>query len=165
MAKFKLHFRPVALPDDLPFLSAVYASTRSEELAITGWPQEQINQFLDMQFFAQHQYYQQQYTAASYNIILNEEDAIGRLYTDVREDEIRIIDIALLPQYRNMGIGRTLLQDVIERATRLEKCVRIHVEKNNPALALYLDLGFQQVEDKEVYSLMEYRHCNTENKS
>ncbi len=33
--------------------------------------------------------------------------------------------------------------------------VRIHVERNNPALGLYHRLGFREIEDQGVYLLME----------
>jgi ribosomal protein S18 acetylase RimI-like enzyme len=151
----EIQFRPISFPEDLPFLSKVYASTRLEELAITGWPQEQIDQFLQMQFDMQHHYYQQQFEDAKYEIILWEKEEIGRLYTDLREDEIRIIDIVLLPQYRNKGIGRDLLVDILAKAASLGKCVRIHVEKNNPALKFYQSLGFCKIGDADVYLLME----------
>ena len=47
--------------------------------------------------------------------------------------------------------------EVLDEAALLGKPVRIHVEKNNPAMHLYDRLGFRQVEDQGVYWLME---CN-----
>ena len=37
------------------------------------------------------------------------------------------------------------------------KPLRIHVERMNPALGLYERLGFEQVEDRGVYWLMEWQ--------
>jgi hypothetical protein len=48
-----ISYRPIS-DADLPFLGRLYASTRLEELAVTGWPQEQIDAFLAQQFEAQH---------------------------------------------------------------------------------------------------------------
>jgi hypothetical protein len=54
----------------------------------------------------------------------------------------RIVDIALLPQYCNRGIGTTLLRDLQSEAAAAGKPLRIHVERFNPALRLYQRLGF-----------------------
>ena len=72
------------------------------------------------------------------------------------EDEIRIIDIALLSQQRNKGVGSGLLRDILTEAGEKNIPVRIHVEKFNPALNLYQRLGFKEVEDSGVYLLMEW---------
>lgn len=140
---------------DLSFLSELYASTRYEELQATGWSEIQIDEFLDMQFKAQRTFYQQQFPDAKFQILVCDGEDAGRLYLDYRQDEIRIIDIALLPQYRGKGLGSRLLNSVVDEAGAKQLNVRIHVEKNNPALSLYQRLGFKEIEDKGVYWLME----------
>ena len=142
---------------DLSFLKSVYISTRVDELSATDWSQQQIEAFLSMQFEAQHRFYQEQFPSATFEIIqVNHIDA-GRLYLDYREDEIRIVDIALLPQFRTSGLGTGILKTIIRNAEEKSLCVRIHVEKNNPALSLYQRLGFKQIGDKGVYWLTEKR--------
>ena len=134
----------------------MYASTRQEELAVTGWPQAEIDAFLGQQFEAQHRYYMAHFGDADYDVILGEgKEAIGRLYLDERDDEWRIIDIALLPAWRGQGIGGQIVQDVIDAAQADGKAVRIHVERVNPAMHLYQRLGFMKVEEQGVYHLME----------
>ena len=142
---------------DLEFLYRVYASTREEELAVTGWSEEEKASFLHMQFNAQHTHYQQHFNKARFSIItLNGED-VGRLYVDKRTDEIRIVDIALLPEFRGQGIGGELLKQLLAEASEQHGLVRIHVESNNPAMTLYLRLGFKKIEEQGVYYLMEHR--------
>lgn len=152
-----ISYRPIT-EADLPFLGRLYASTRREELAVTGWPQERIDAFLAQQFDAQHKYYTEHYTAASFDLILDQESdqAIGRLYLDRREKEIRIVDIALLPEWRDRGIGGAILRGLLAEAAGEGKSVTIHVEANNPAMNLYLRLGFRHVDDNGVYHLMEW---------
>ena len=82
---------------------------------------------------------------------------IGRLYIDRSEDEIRLIDIALLPEHRGKGIGGSLMRQTLDEARLAGKPVRIHVEHNNPARRLYDRLGFRPVEDQGVYDLLEWR--------
>jgi len=147
--------RPVT-PEDEPFLYRVYAGTREDELAPLEWDETQKEAFLRMQFNAQHVFYQEQFPAADFDIILAAEQPIGRLYVDRRDDEIRIVDIALLPEHRNTGIGSALLDNLLTEAAAASKPVRIHVERFNPALRLYDRLGFIQVGDNGVYYLMEW---------
>ena len=150
-----LKFRPIA-PKDEVFLNQLYASTRQEEMALTGWAPEKIKEFLDFQFKAQHAYYQEAFPKASFQLILLKNRPIGRLYIDRRVDEIRIVDIALLPDHRGKGIGKTLMQGVLKEGEKNNLPVRIHVEHNNPAMRLYERLGFRRSGDTGVYYLMEW---------
>ena len=151
-----ISFRPIE-PGDEPFLYSVYHSTRQDELAVTGWTEQQINEFTWQQFTMQHKFYQDKFGSAKFLIISSNGQDLGRLYREVREDEIRIIDIALLPEYRSKGIGTKLLTDILAEATGLQLAVRIHVEKDNPALRLYDRLGFKSINDAGVYWLLEWR--------
>ncbi|MFC5490936.1 GNAT family N-acetyltransferase [Dokdonella soli] len=144
-------------PEDLGFLQEVYAGTRADELARTPWSAEQKQAFVRMQFDAQHTYYRQQFADAAYEVILLDGVPVGRLYTDRRADEIRILDIALLPEYRNCGIGSRYLRDIQEEAQQAGRAVRIHVEMFNPARRLYDRMGFRPVQEDGVYLLMEWR--------
>ena len=146
--------RPVR-PGDEELLYRVYASTRQEELAQTGWSEGQKASFLRMQFDAQSRHYREHYERAELSVILQDERPVGRLYVVRWPEEIRIVDIALLPEYRGAGIGTGLLDDLISESERRGKPISIHVERFNPALRLYERLGFREVEDKGVYLLME----------
>ncbi len=148
--------RPVK-PDDLEFIFQVYSSTREEELSVTGWDAESKVRFLRQQFNAQREYYQDQFTDATFDIVLEDNTPIGRLYVDRREDEIRIIDIALLPEQRGHGIGSALLAEILLEAKQRKIPARIHVEKFNRALQLYKRLGFRAVADRDPYLLMQWQ--------
>ncbi|MDD5698328.1 MAG: GNAT family N-acetyltransferase [Victivallaceae bacterium] len=142
---------------DLPFLKKVYFSTRLEELQPTGWDGTQINDFLEMQFSFQHRAYTENYPGAELLIISLGHNDIGRLYLQKRQAEIRIIDIALLTEYRGRGIGSKIMTDILREADRKALPVTIHVERNNPALSLYARLGFEIIEDQGVYYFMKYK--------
>jgi GNAT superfamily N-acetyltransferase len=142
---------------DVPFLRALYASTREEELRPVDWPESQKAAFLGQQFDAQHRYYHEQFPAADFLVVERNGDAIGRIYLDRRPDELRLVDIALVPEARNQGLGEALLRDLLDEGQAASLPVRIHVEQFNPAMRLYLRLGFAPVEDQGVYQLMEWR--------
>jgi ribosomal protein S18 acetylase RimI-like enzyme len=150
-----LSLRPIT-PADVSFLAGVYASTRAEELAITGWSDEDKAVFCRRQFDAQTAHYAANYPEASFQVIERDGVPIGRLYVARWEKEIRIVDITLLPEFRGSGIGTKLLRDLQEEARSAGKSLTIHVERFNPALRLYERLGFRQVEDKGVYLLLKW---------
>ncbi len=152
----QISFRPISQKDQ-HFLCELYGTTRADEMAMVPWSEEQKQEFIDMQFNAQHTFYQEQFKDANYNIVVLNNEAIGRLYTDIRDDEIRIIDIALLPKFRGRGLGFELLNGVIEEAKQRKLPITIHVEKNNPAMTLYQRLGFVTIEDQGVYDLMRWQ--------
>src|SRR5690348_16787850 len=90
--------RPVT-SDDAEFLYRVYASTREEELSAVPWPPEQKEAFLRMQFSAQDKHYRAHYAGATYDVILVDGVPAGRLYVYRTPREIRVMDIALLPEF------------------------------------------------------------------
>lgn len=152
---FEVTLRPVEA-EDTPFLQAVYASTRWDELTQVPWSDEQKLQFCSMQFAAQAADYQQNYPGASFSVVEQAGVGIGRLYVDRRSDEIHLIDIALLPAYRGSGIGTRLLQGFQQEARATGKKLTIYVEQFNPALRLYQRLGFRKTGEHTVYFLMEW---------
>jgi ribosomal protein S18 acetylase RimI-like enzyme len=148
-------YRP-ATDADLPFLAALYAETRAEEVAASGWPEDMQRQFLASQFDAQHHHYLTYYPDAERLVVERGGAAIGRLYVEEWTREFRIIDIALVAAAQGQGIGAAILRDTLDWATGRGKSVSIHVEKNNPAMHLYRRLGFARIEDKGVYDLLEW---------
>lgn len=146
--------RPIE-PQDRDFLLAVYGGTRAEELAPVPWSEAQKQSFLAQQFDAQHQHYQTHYAGSSFQLILHAGRPCGRLYVARWPREIRVIDIALLPEWRGRGIGAALLREILDEAARDGRSVSVHVERNNPALGLYEWLGFRLKEDKGVYLFLE----------
>ena len=134
--------------------------TPREELAVVPWSDQEKADFLRSQFEAQHQYYQEHFKDADFQVLLLDGEPVGRLYVDRRKDEIRLIDIALLPEYRGRGIGTRLMRELLQESGKTGKMVRIHVETFNPAQQLYRRLGFVKVEDQGVYHLMEWSPSN-----
>jgi GNAT superfamily N-acetyltransferase len=148
--------RPVGA-DDYDFLVEVYGSTRADEMALVPWTTEQQQAFVRSQFAAQQDHYANKYPAASHDIIVSENRRVGRLYVARLDQEIRIIDITLLPAERNAGIGSYLIQQLLGEANRVGKVTRIYVEEFNPSLRLFERLGFSPSEQHGIHLLMQ---CN-----
>ena len=146
-----------ATADDTPFLIAVYGSTRMEELALTNWDQAQRDAFLKMQCDAQLSHYRQHYPEGEQLIILVNGAAVGRLYIANIAEEIRILDITVLPQNRNAGIGTPIIRELMAEASVIGKPLRIYVESFNRSLRLFERLGFVKASEAGYSYLMEWR--------
>jgi ribosomal protein S18 acetylase RimI-like enzyme len=142
---------------DRDFLAGVYFSTREEELAPVPWSPDEKAAFLAQQFEAQSLHYARHYADASTDVIVVDGEPAGRLMVMRWEDEILIVDIALLPEHRSRGIGTRLLRPLIEEASHRGVPLTIHVERMNPALSLYRRLGFEEVGDEGIYLTMRRR--------
>lgn len=140
--------------NDEAFLYRLYASTRAEEMAAWGWDSAQQEAFLSMQFRAQQIHYRE-YPNTDHQIIFADGRPIGRILVSELEDKFWLVDIALLSEYRNAGIGAALIRELLDRAAGAGKTVRLHVEKNNRAQRLYQRLGFRIVGDAGLHYLME----------
>ena len=139
-----------ATEDDEGFLLHLFAGTRPE-FDLLDLPESQKQALVSMQFRAQRQQYDGSYPQAESRIILRDKHPIGRMLVDRTAPEITLIDIALLPEHRNAGIGTHLIKELLAEAAGAKKPVRLHVFKSNPALRLYERLGFSRVGDQSMY--------------
>lgn len=155
-----LRFRPVEAAD-MGFLSALYAAGRAEEVAPLPWTAAQKAAFLAAQFDAQHAHYMAHYPDAHWLIAERDGAPVGRLYLERWPSEIRVIDIALTPDARGLGLGTAMMDDVMTLAAADGLAVGIHVEHTNRARRLYERLGFRQVADQGVYALMRWEPPDT----
>jgi GNAT superfamily N-acetyltransferase len=140
---------------DIPFLEALYGTTRADEMARVQWSEAEIRQFVGQQFRAQRTHYREHYPGAEFLVVEQEQQPIGRLYLHQTRSELRLMDILLLPQWRGQGLGRRLLAAVLGQAAAARLPVTLHVESFNPAMQWYLRLGFEQLEERGVYWFMQ----------
>jgi ribosomal protein S18 acetylase RimI-like enzyme len=136
---------------DVPLLQRVYCSTRSEELAAVCWTEPEKDAFLQQQFDLQHRYYHAHFPDAEFCVIEWQQQDIGRWYLDRASAELRLIDVALLPDWRQRGIGSQLLRSLMAEADVCGRDILLHVAANNPALGMYARLGFEPLAGDGVY--------------
>ena len=149
-----IQLRPVE-EKDAAFIEAVYRTTREAELNLTNWSEHQKNAFISMQSTAQLTEYKTKFPGARFQVIIYNKKNAGRFYTWENETEIRLLDITLLPQFRGKGIGKQLLQRLIQRSNKVQKKISLHVIASNPALKLYQHLGFVHIKKDGFYYYME----------
>jgi ribosomal protein S18 acetylase RimI-like enzyme len=152
-----VELRPISNSDD-QFLLSVYASTREDELAQAEWAEGQREMFLRWQFDLQRREYDARFPDAAYNVILVDQQPAGRIWVGSDDEQIRLLDIALLPQFQNRGVGTALLQRLMNQAANRGKVLRHMVfVLNNDAERFYERLGFNRIEDLGAYKHMEWR--------
>ena len=145
-----------ATPDDDTFQLELYTATRRDELELIDWNEDQKQAFAKMQFNARQLQYRHRYPLADDSIIFQNSQPIGRMLVDRNEREMVLVDIALLPEHRNAGIGTRLVQSLLDEAVRTGKSVRLHVVTTNPAVRLYERLGFSTADDDGSYLEMNW---------
>jgi ribosomal protein S18 acetylase RimI-like enzyme len=123
-------------------------------MALTGWDAQQQELFLRMQYEAQRQSYRIQVPDAEYWVIRLDGVPAGRLITNRTNQEIHIVDIAVLPEFRNQRIASTLMTSLLDEAAQTLKKLSLHVERFNPALSWYRRLGFNVVSSGPIYHEM-----------
>lgn len=136
---------------DVEFLFVLFRSVHEQDYASVDLPEEQKTALLRMQFDAQQLQYRERFSRGNFDLILKAERSVGIIYTQRGPEEFVLIDIALLPEFRNEGIGRELVAELIRQAQDEQQAVTAHVRKDNPAWRLWQRLGFEVVNDDGVY--------------
>lgn len=137
-----LSFRP-AEDSDWPFVRALFETARIDAGLLAAWPDEVRRPFLDQQFHFQTVHYARAYPEADRWLVRAGGQPIGRMILSRKLQQWWIVDIALVPAWRGLGIG-TLLVQAIQAGARAASadCVRLTVDMQNPARRLYERLGF-----------------------
>ena len=147
---FAFALRP-ALPADADFEHRLYASTR-DDLRPLG--PEVFDGLVGMHYRAQSMSIRLEHPQAERKIVMVQDAPVGRLIVDASGNYVEVIDVALLPEYRNCGLGASVLNSVLAQADRLGRAIRLHVEKQSRAVRLFERLGFVICGDVGMYLAM-----------
>ncbi|MEO6920601.1 MAG: GNAT family N-acetyltransferase [Collimonas sp.] len=156
-----LKLRGIALrpctASDLGFLRELYHQLRAAELARVPWPPAHKTAFLDSQFGLQHKHYLTHFSSADFLLIEADGGPVGRFYLSRQAGEFLIVDISLLQQWRNSGIGTALIRHAQTLAQAVESSLNLHVDvTNNAARRLYQRLGFVATLQDGPYTAMRW---------
>lgn len=157
----KIELRPVVMPDDEEFLKAVYASSR-DDVQYLPFDDAGKQAFILMQYNAQKTHYDEYYGDAHHYIVLYDGKRAGRHMIHYGTEDIRLVDMAILPEYRKLGIGTVLFKDAFKDSVRLGIPCILHVIKQNPAIPMYKRLGFRVIGETGIHDKMEWRAPETD---
>ena len=124
------------------FLYRLYASTRLDEIKAWRWDDTTVGHFLRLQWYAQSRHYANTWPDTEHYIITYDNQLSGRLMTSCTEHEILLIDISILPEYQNQGIGTALIEELQTLARTSERVIQLTVNRTSSAVRLYRRLGF-----------------------
>ncbi|WP_459954086.1 GNAT family N-acetyltransferase [Paenibacillus pini] len=131
-------------------------STRWEEVRSWGWDEEMIHSFLKLQWTAQQQSYLQQYPRAEHLILNQAVHKVGQARLNRSDIDLTLVDLSLLPAYRNQGIGTSFILKLQTEAAITSKTIYLSVLHDNPSLRLYERLGFQHKQHNGLHVQMEW---------
>jgi GNAT superfamily N-acetyltransferase len=149
-------FRP-AVAADRDFLFALFCDERQHQFTHVTGSEEQTRQLLRMQFEAQRRHYGRRFPSAVHSIVLLNGEAVGQLYLDRQIDQFVLVDFALAPDFRRLGIGSKIIASVQSDAAAAGKRITGHVDRANPAAQFWRHLGFHLTVEDSLYYRMEWR--------
>ena len=138
----RVTLRPVT-PEDGELLLQIYAAAREIELSMVPWDDDQKRAFLEHQLAAQTAYYITEFPGATHDVILLDNEPAGRLYIDRTGDQITILDLAVLSQFRNNGVASALVSELLNEGRPVGVCV----ETFNPSRDFFAKRGFEVISD------------------
>jgi GNAT superfamily N-acetyltransferase len=156
-----LAVRP-ALPPDEPFLYEVYHALRAPEFALVALPEAHKQQLIRMQFQAQLGSYAAMYPNSCYHLVLLDDQPIGKLWVARLESEFHLVDIAMLPKYRKLGIGTALIERLQQEAAQAGLPIRSSVFRFNlGSFRFHQRLGFGVLREDLINFYMEWKPGNS----
>ena len=139
--------RRTAVAADHDFLFEVFRSALLPEDALLALPESKREPLLRARFEAREKEYRKSYVLADFDVLTVDGKTAGNLYVDRGDDEFILINISLLPRYRNQGIGTAVVGRLVEEAGRLVLPVRARVPRRSRAAHLLQRVGFERVGD------------------
>ena len=138
----ELGLRP-ASAEDHAFFEQLFRSTR-QHLYQIDMPVSSIDNLVNQQYQLQQISYAHQTPDAFHLVILLSKKPVGKIILDRTESFFLIVDLALLPEHRGLGIGTAVLRAIQTAAKKNRRSITLSVDQQNPgAKKLYLSLGFQ----------------------
>jgi len=144
----------LAQPDDSQFLLTLFRSTR-EHLLLLPLPKLQLELLISQQFLLQQSHYATHYPLSSNFIIQFNLKSVGKITLDESSDSLRIIDLAINPEERNKGYGKSIIRALQSYVLCKKVTLILSVDLQNAlAKKLYLELGFYINDISETHEQM-----------
>lgn len=127
---------------DAAFLFNLFRATRGGVLG--GLPDAMVDSLLTMQYRARSQGYRDRFPGARRLVAETSDGPIGELIEHDEPDAVYIVDIALLPDQQQRGIGNALVRSVMAEAAARGGVRALVVTTNEASLRMFRRLGFRE---------------------
>jgi ribosomal protein S18 acetylase RimI-like enzyme len=143
-------------PQDEPFIRQLVLETIASELGTPAWPEPMRSHLLGVQYAGRRQSHGVNYPDAASHVIAADGADAGWVVVNTLPDEVRVVDIMVLPALRGRGIGNAVLRFIMAAAAEAGTPVRLNVYiTNHAAIRLYERLGFRRIGGDEAQHFME----------
>ena len=144
--------------EDQAFRFGLFCRSRPDEWSALPIDPALLQGLMQHQFRAQTVSYRRQFPSAACDIIEHAGEPVGRIVTDRPGSQIHIVDQAIMPAYRNRGIGTAVMRALMSDAAASGIPVRLKAaSSNDPSMRLYRRLGFVVREETPTYLDMVWR--------
>jgi ribosomal protein S18 acetylase RimI-like enzyme len=161
MTTNEISLRPADSSDEA-FLYELYYNTHVDEFAAAGLEEAQLRSLMKLQFTARQRHYEIAFPGAEHQIVLCDNNPVGRMLVFRSSREVRLVDIAISSSHRGSGLGGSLVCKLCDEAAAAKKPVTLHVAKTNRAARLYQRLGFRVVDELGGDYKMEWKGISLE---
>lgn len=101
--------------------------------------------------------YKREFAPSEIQVIYSGKNPVGRLRI-VRDEDLYIGGLQILPEYRGKWIGTTILERLIEESKETLKSIRLEVfHSNTLAFKLYKKLDFRVIDSNQIQKIMVYQ--------
>jgi GNAT superfamily N-acetyltransferase len=142
--------------DDQEFLYRLFYSVHSEKLRLGPLGEEEKTKLVELMYQGFIRHYSSLAPVSDDRLILLNNESIGRMILLQTREEIRLADLAILPEYRQRGIGSALIGQVQTESMMSKRPVRLQVAQFDRALGLYRRLGFYKTDVEGPYIHLEW---------
>lgn len=127
-----------AVEADIAYLLWLRKETMEEHLVNSGISLNEEEQLLRINYLFDQA-----------KMVLLDGEVIGLLKLDEKENEVEIVQVQIDPKFQRKGLGRQIIESVIENSLSQQKEISLSVLKQNPAKDLYLRMGFKVVSEDD----------------
>ena len=114
-----------------------------------------VRQFGGWDVDIQHGFFEKKWEPARLQKILCENEIVGVLWVERREDHVEVLEIQIDPEFQGRGLGTAVLSDILGQVDQAGLSVKLQVLFKNRAKALYERLGFVVTGETDTHYLME----------
>jgi ribosomal protein S18 acetylase RimI-like enzyme len=142
--------------DDQEFLYRLFSLVYSEKLQLVPLSAEEKKTLVELMYQGFTRHYDSLAPASDDRLVLLNNESIGRMILLQTREEIRLADLAILPQYRGIGIGSALISQLQTESLMSKRPVHLQVGRFDRALRLYQRLGFYKIDTIGPYLHLEW---------